>query len=273
LDVAQDRLVEKRFFNSIGIPTPRFLPVDDRASLDAAVRELGLPSVLKTRREGYDGKGQTVLRASDDLDSAWDALGVRPLILEAFFPFDREVSMIAARGRDGAVVTWPLVEIEQRGGVLHRAFAPARETSDAVATRARQHIERALTEMDYVGVLTIEFFVRGDELLGNEMAPRVHNSGHWTIEGAITSQFENHLRAILGLPLGATDLTGVIGLRNLLGSTPSPAALLAIPDTHLHLYGKAPRPGRKLGHVTVRAADSTVRDERLAQVDRLCNTP
>jgi 5-(carboxyamino)imidazole ribonucleotide synthase len=267
LDTAQDRLVEKRFFNSIGIPTPRFLPVDDRASLDAAVGEIGLPSVLKTRREGYDGKGQVVLREPPDLDRAWDMLGGRPLILEAFVPFDREVSMIAARGRDGAVVTWPLVEIVQHQGILHRAFAPARETGETIAAQARQHVERALAEMDYVGVLTIEFFVRGDDLLGNEMAPRVHNSGHWTIEGAVTSQFENHLRAILGLPLGATDLTGIIGMRNLIGTTPEPADVLAIPDTHLHLYGKAPRPGRKLVHVTVRASDAATRDERLAKVE------
>jgi 5-(carboxyamino)imidazole ribonucleotide synthase len=255
LDTAQDRFIEKRFFNSIGIPTPRFLPVDDRATLDAAVGEIGLPSVLKTRREGYDGKGQVVLREAADLDRAWDTLGGRPLILEAFVPFDREVSMIAARGRDGAVVTWPLVEIEQRDGILHRAFAPARETGAGIAARARQHVQRALAEMEYVGVLTIEFFVRGDDLLGNEMAPRVHNSGHWTIEGAITSQFENHLRAILGLPLGSTEARAPSVMVNLIGSTPPAEKLLALRGAHLHLYGKTPRAGRKVGHVTLVAPD------------------
>ena len=268
LDVAQDRLHEKRFFKSIGIPTPRYVAVDDRPSLDAAVADLGLPAVLKTRREGYDGKGQVVLRKPADLDAAWDALGSKSLILEAFVPFDLELSVIAARGRNGSVVTWPPVEIVQRGGVLHEAYAPARGVSQEIGELARGHVERALAELDYVGVLTIEFFVQGDQVLGNEMAPRVHNSGHWTIEGAVTSQFENHLRAVLGLPLGATDLRAHVGLLNLLGETPDPATVLTLPDTHLHLYGKAPRPGRKLGHVTVLAADASTLEDRLGRLRR-----
>lgn len=266
LDVAQDRLHEKHFFNRIGIPTPRFVPIDDRADLDAAVVEIGIPAVLKTRREGYDGKGQAVLREPGDVDTAWDALGGQPLILEAFVPFDLELSVIAARGRDGSVVTWPPIEIVQRGGVLHEAYAPARGVSEEIGERARGHVQRALMEMDYVGVLTIEFFVRGNEVLGNEMAPRVHNSGHWTIEGSVTSQFENHLRACLGLPLGSTDLRGHVGLLNLLGETPDSAVVLAVPDAHLHLYDKAPRPGRKLGHITMVTDEHTRLEERMERI-------
>ncbi|HAX24045.1 MAG TPA: 5-(carboxyamino)imidazole ribonucleotide synthase [Chloroflexi bacterium] len=267
LDVAQDRLSEKTFFNALGIPTPRYVAVDDRAGLDAAVAELGLPAVLKTRREGYDGKGQAILRDAADLDAAWQTLGGRPLILEAFVPYDRELAILAARGRDGSVAVWPVVEIEQVGGMLHRAFVPARRVDDILAATARGYVEIAMAELDYVGVLAIELFQVGDALLVNEMAPRVHNSGHWTIEGARTSQFENHLRAILGYPLGETDALGAIGLQNLIGEMPDPSAILAIPDAHLHHYGKAPRPGRKLGHITVRAADEVTRDERLAGVD------
>ncbi|HMM43044.1 MAG TPA: 5-(carboxyamino)imidazole ribonucleotide synthase, partial [Thermomicrobiales bacterium] len=267
LDVAQDRLSEKTFFNALDIPTPRYVAVDDRAGLGAAVAALGLPAVLKTRREGYDGKGQAILREPGDLDAAWQSLGGRPLILEAFVPYDRELAILAARGRDGSVAAWPVVEIEQVDGMLHRAFVPARGVDDALAATARGYVERALAKLDYVGVLAIELFQVGDGLLGNEMAPRVHNSGHWTIEGARTSQFENHLRAILGYPLGQTDALGAIGLRNLIGTMPDPAAVLAIPDAHLHDYGKAPRPGRKLGHVTVRAAGEATRDARLARVD------
>jgi len=267
LDVAQDRLAEKTFFNGLGIPTPRFVAVDDRAGLDTAVTDFGLPAVLKTRREGYDGKGQVILREPADLDAAWDALGGRPLILEAFVPYDRELAVLAARSRSGEIAVWPVVEIEQVDGMLHRAFVPARGVDAALADTAHDYVHSALAELDYVGTLAIELFQVGETLLVNEMAPRVHNSGHWTIEGARTSQFENHLRAILGYPLGDTTALGAIGLRNLIGTMPDPAAILAISDTHLHDYGKAPRPGRKLGHITVRAEDEATRDERLTRVD------
>lgn len=267
LDVAQDRLAEKTFFNGLGIPTPRFVAVDDRAGLNVAVADFGLPAVLKTRREGYDGKGQAILREPSDLDTAWATLGGRPLILEAFVPYDRELAVLAARSRSGEVAVWPVVEIEQIDGMLHRAYVPARGVDAALADVAYDYVHRALAELDYVGTLAIELFQVGETLLVNEMAPRVHNSGHWTIEGARTSQFENHLRAILGYPLGDTTALGAIGLRNLIGTMPDPAAILAIPDTHLHDYGKSPRPGRKLGHVTVRAEDEATRDERLSAVD------
>lgn len=269
LDVAQDRLREKQFFNAIGIGTPRYRAVDTWDELHDAVNEIGLPAVLKTRREGYDGKGQEMLRAGEDLEPAWQRLGGRPLILEAFVPFDLEVAVIAARNRHGETASWPPVRIVQRQGMLHRAFVPADGIGSDLEQRAVDGVSRALRELEYVGVLAVEFFVVGGEVLGNEMAPRVHNSGHWTIEGAVTSQFENHLRAILGWPLGTTGALGAVALLNLIGQTPHPADVLLVTDAHLHLYGKAQRSGRKLGHITVRATDQETLAARVAELDRL----
>jgi 5-(carboxyamino)imidazole ribonucleotide synthase len=262
LEAAQDRLVEKQTFEALGIPTPAFAAVDGRDSLDAAVARLGLPAVLKTRRGGYDGKGQVVLRVPADLDAAWAALGGAPLILEAFVPFGRELSVIAVRGRDGDVQVYPLVENWHGGGILRVSRAPAGD--DRLAAEAAGFARRLLDRFGYVGVLAIELFEVGGRLLANEMAPRVHNSGHWTIEGAETSQFENHVRALAGLPLGSTAARGHAGMLNLIGGHPEPARLLAVPGAHVHLYGKSPRPGRKLGHVTVVAANGAERESRLA---------
>jgi 5-(carboxyamino)imidazole ribonucleotide synthase len=255
LEVAQDRVLEKQFFVRTGIPVPEFRAVDTRADLDAAVAAIGLPAMLKTRRFGYDGKGQRLLRTAADVATAWQLLGGRPLILEQHVPFDREASILAVRGRDGATAFYPLIENEHQSGILVRSRAPAPGVDVALRTRAEGYAAAALDALGYVGVLAIEFFVVGGRLLANEMAPRVHNSGHWTIEGAQTSQFENHLRAVVGWPLGSTAAVGESLMLNLIGTAPDPAAVLAVPGAHLHLYGKSARPGRKLGHVTLHAAD------------------
>lgn len=253
LTVGQDRLYEKTLFWELGIPTPVFATVDSLEELQDAAIRVGLPAVLKTRRLGYDGKGQRVLRAPEDIEPAWRELGGVPLILEGFVPFEREVSVLAARGRGGETLFYPLVENRHRDGILRLSRAPYRG-------RILEHLgwnyaRRLLDRLEYVGLLAIEFFVHEGRLIANEMAPRVHNSGHWTIEGAETSQFENHLRAILGLPLGSTAAVGSSAMLNCIGAMPEREPVLAVPGAHYHAYGKAPRPGRKVGHITLRAAD------------------
>jgi 5-(carboxyamino)imidazole ribonucleotide synthase len=266
LEVSQDRLAEKSLFRSLNIPTAGFAAVDGRADLDAAIRELGLPAVLKTRRGGYDGKGQRVIRTAADADAAWAQLGGTPLILESFVAFSRELSIVAVRGADGTTACWPVVENEHRDGVLRVTKAPAPGRTPALQTAAESHAIAVLDALDFVGVCCVELFETGEALLANELAPRVHNSGHWTIEGARTSQFENHLRAILGLPLGSTEAIGAAAMVNCLGTMPDPTAVLAIEGAHLHDYGKAARPGRKLGHVTLTAADEQALTPRLHQL-------
>jgi 5-(carboxyamino)imidazole ribonucleotide synthase len=244
-------LIEKRFFREQGVPTADFVPVDDAEDLRLFAAQVGLPLVLKTRRLGYDGKGQVIVRADAEIEPACLELGGANLIAEAFVPFDREVSILAVRGRNSATAFYPLVENQHRDGILRISRAPAPDTSDLQA-QAERYANDVLQALDYVGVLAIEFFVNDGRLLANEMAPRVHNSGHWTIEGAETSQFENHARAVAGLPLGSTAPRGASIMLNLIGTTPATSEILAINSAHLHLYGKAPRPGRKLGHVTLR---------------------
>jgi 5-(carboxyamino)imidazole ribonucleotide synthase len=263
LEVSQDRLIEKTFFQSLGIPTPPFAAIETREQFDSAIREIGLPAVLKTRRFGYDGKGQAVLRNREDAEAAWATLGGRALILEGFVPFDREVSILAVRGRDGATAFYPLVENEHRDGMLYRSLAPATGTGEELTERACDFADRVMAELNYVGVLAIEWFQDGPRLLANEMAPRVHNSGHWTTEGAVTSQFENHVRAVCGLPLGSTAAVGHSAMFNLIGFRPEFDTVLQMPKTHLHWYGKEPKPRRKVGHVTISAIDADERD-RLA---------
>jgi len=264
LRVSQDRLYEKELFTELGIPTPPFRPVDSLLDLKEAVAALGLPCVLKTRRLGYDGKGQCYLRRASEVESAWAALGGVPLILEGFVAFDREVSIVGARSTRGEVCTYPVVDNTHREGILRVTRAPHR--SAALQRSAERYLQRLLEHFDYAGVLTIEFFVRRGRLIANEMAPRVHNSGHWTIEGAATSQFENHLRAILGLPLGSTRAVGHSAMVNFIGTMPPRERLLALPGVHLHDYGKAPRPGRKIGHGTVVAGSATERERLLRRV-------
>ncbi len=249
--VAQDRLREKTLFRDLGIPVPPFATIGTREEFDAALAVIGMPLVLKTRTQGYDGKGQKVIRSAHDIEAAWAELGGQPLLAEGFVPFEREVSMIAVRDRMGNVACYALSENVHRDGILRlaRPYIHA-----ALQQQAEDYSRRVLDELEYVGVLAFEFFVHDGGLLANEIAPRVHNSGHWTIEGAETSQFENHLRAILGLPLGSTETVQHSAMVNFIGRMPAAAEVLAIPNTHLHHYGKADRPGRKVGHVTVRAA-------------------
>ena len=269
LRTAQDRLSEKQIFQSLGIPTPVFHPVDSRDGLTEAIGSVGLPAVLKTRRLGYDGKGQAVIHGPTTVDGAWDALAGAPLLLERFVAFSRELSILGARGRDGAIVFYPLVENEHRKGILHRTHAPAPLVSDALQSKAEGYLRSLMERMDYVGVLALELFQQGDELLANEMAPRVHNSGHWTQDGASTSQFENHLRALCGFPLGSCEPRGYAGMLNLVGRVPPTDQLLAIPGARLHLYGKAARAGRKLGHVNAVGADPSAVRATLDRVEAL----
>ncbi|MRG98740.1 5-(carboxyamino)imidazole ribonucleotide synthase [Xanthomonas sontii] len=255
LAVAQDRLAEKTLFRELGIPVPAFAAIDTRADLDAALAQVGTPCILKTRRLGYDGKGQFRIASAADADAAWAALGAQAasvgLIAEAFVPFQREVSVVAVRGRDGEFRTWPLTENWHVHGVLSASLAPAQ--ADAALEQAAVAHARALAErLQYVGVFALELFCRDGELLANEMAPRVHNSGHWTIEGAETSQFENHLRAVLGLPLGSTRMRGHACMLNWIGAMPDAAPVLVQSGGHWHDYGKQPREGRKVGHATLR---------------------
>lgn len=270
LAVAQDRLSEKTLFRESGLNTPEFAVVDTRDDLVAAVGRIGLPAILKTRRLGYDGKGQFRLKAPADIDAAWAALGDAAsrhgLILEAFVPFDRELSVVAVRGRDGAFRTWPLTRNWHVDGVLSLSLAPAPGTSDALEHEAVAHARAIAERLNYVGVFALELFVQGNELLGNEMAPRVHNSGHWTIEGAHTSQFENHIRAVLGLPLGGTGVRGASAMLNWIGEMPDPAPVLSAVDGHWHDYGKEARPGRKVGHATICATDAGSLRAKLVEV-------
>ena len=256
LAVAQDRLAEKTLFRELKIPVPEFAAIASRDELDAAIVRIGMPCILKTRRLGYDGKGQFRIKRAHDIDAAWDTLGAQAetvgLILEAFVPFERELSVIAVRGRDGEFRTWPLTENWHVDGVLSASLAPAQ--TDAVLTETAFGHARTLADaLDYVGVFALELFCHNGELLANELAPRVHNSGHWTIEGAETSQFENHLRAVLGLPLGDTRMLGHACMLNWVGELPESLVVLSEPGGHWHDYGKSPRTGRKVGHATLRA--------------------
>ena len=265
LRYAQDRLREKQLFESLQIPVAPYRAIDSAEDLKSAAKDIGLPLVLKTRRLGYDGKGQAVVRGEAELSNAVTALGSSELIAEQWVPFDREVSVIGARNVRGDVAVYPLIENQHREGILLISRAPAE--TNGLSALANRHLKRMLAHLDYVGVMAIEFFVAGGELLANEFAPRVHNSGHWTIEGARTSQFENHLRAILDLPLGDASPLGHAAMLNLVGSMPSKDLALDSASVFLHDYGKRPRPGRKLGHITVLASDSSERDRI---VTRLC---
>lgn len=273
LAVAQDRLAEKSLFRELGIGVPAFADIDSLESLHSAIERIGIPSILKTRRLGYDGKGQFRIKAAspeaanaNTPEAAWQALGAQAgtvgLILEGFVPFDRELSVVAVRGRYGEFRHWPITENWHVDGILSASLAPA--TVDvAMQERAVAYARRVAEALDYVGVFALELFVRGDELLANEMAPRVHNSGHWTIEGAETSQFENHLRAVLGLPLGSTAMRGHACMLNWIGALPDAHAVLRDPQGHWHDYGKSARAGRKVGHATFRADSETALAESL----------
>jgi 5-(carboxyamino)imidazole ribonucleotide synthase len=290
LEAAQDRLNEKRLFQRLGIATTEFAPVANGEALDAAAAQVGLPAVLKTCRMGYDGKGQWILRTAEDVARAKGEMGgvrssaekqrrssleleAAPFILERFVPFTRELSVLAVRGISGETGLYPLVENHHREGILRLSLAPAQRLNSEIQGAAGRAASRVLNELQYVGVLAIEFFEHEGRLLANEMAPRVHNSGHWTIEGAVTSQFENHLRAVTDLPLGSTSAIGCSAMLNLIGEIPESGDVLSIRDSHLHLYGKTARAGRKLGHVTLRANSPEQLATRLGELPSVFHRP
>lgn len=253
LAIAQDRAVEKRFAQEAGLQVPRFVEVRSPAELTAALAVVGTPAILKTAREGYDGKGQARINHPDEAAAAWEAIGGVRAVLEQMVQFDGEFSVLLARGQDGTIVTWDCPENTHVGGILKESRVPARTAFAAAIAEATAMARNLVEQLDYIGVMACEFFATRDGPLFNEMAPRVHNSGHWTIEGAETSQFENHIRAVCGLPFGATTLTGRgVVMDNIIGSEAEGwLDWLADPTAHLHLYGKgAWREGRKMGHVT-----------------------
>lgn len=256
LRIAQDRLFEKQLFAELGIATAPYCNVETRRDLDTAIAKIGCPAILKTRRLGYDGKGQYLIEDAGDCDAAWEQLRSNAMILEGVVPFRGEYSLISARSRDGEIVHYPLVANQHRLGILRISrMAPRTSDTEALEQQAIAASTRLLERLEYVGVLAVEYFDAGTEIVANEMAPRVHNSGHWTIEGAVTSQFANHLRAVCGLPLGSTAARGPSAMVNLIGGVPNAEEILRIEGASLHLYGKEPRAGRKLGHVTVVAPD------------------
>ncbi len=267
LAVSQNRLNEKALFEKLGIPAAAYRRIGSEQDLREAVVALGLPLVVKTVTGGYDGKGQFVLRTFEDIASAWSALGkAAPLLAEAFVTYERELSIVAVRGRDGETRCYPLAWNTHHEGILSHSIVPAPGVDAATCAQAERYITAILHELDHVGVMTLEMFQTSRGLYANETAPRVHNSGHWSIEGAICSQFENHMRAIAGLPLGVTDAIRPSAMINIVGRHPDTAEILAIPETHLHLYAKEERPGRKLGHITVTATDPAALNARIADV-------
>lgn len=250
LAVAQDRLIEKDFLNELGIPTAPYHDITTLESLQKAMETIGYPAILKTRTQGYDGKGQSILKSAADLKAAWQKLDGLPAVVEGFVKFSREISIVAVRSVSGELAFYPLSENVHKGGILRVSQSLQ---NDPMQEKAQDYVTRLMNALKYVGVLALELFEVDGELIANEFAPRVHNSGHWTIEGAETSQFENHLRAILDLPLGSTTAVDYVAMVNFIGGKPDNKDILKIPNTHLHLYGKAPRKGRKIAHATIRA--------------------
>ncbi|MGE8390506.1 MAG: 5-(carboxyamino)imidazole ribonucleotide synthase, partial [Pseudomonas sp.] len=263
---ARDRLFEKSMFRDLGIPTPAFADILSQADLDAAVASIGLPAVLKTRTLGYDGKGQKVLRTPEDVVGTFAELGSVPCLLEGFVPFTGEVSLVAVRARDGETRFYPLVHNTHDSGILRLSVASQAHPLQGLA---EDYVGRVLKQLDYVGVMAFEFFEVDGGLKANEIAPRVHNSGHWTIEGAECSQFENHLRAVAGLPLGSTAKVGESAMLNFIGEVPAVDKVVAIDDCHLHHYGKAFKVGRKVGHATLRCSDMATLERKIAEVEAL----
>ena len=263
LEKAQDRFVEKSFFQELGIPTPKFT-INGLDNGHTDENGLGFPAVLKTRRMGYDGKGQSIVHSQAELA----AEKAKDCILEEFISFDRELSIIAVRNRSGETKFYPLIENHHSDGILRLSLVIGNASAD-LQRQAEDYAQRILSALNYVGVLTIEFFEKDGRLLANEMAPRVHNSGHWTIEGAVTSQFENQVRAVCDAPLGSTNPLGVCAMVNLVGTLPDETSILKIEGAHLHLYDKAPRPKRKLGHITLVEKDVATLNEKLNEIRKV----
>ncbi len=270
LEMTQSRAREKEVFERCGIGTPRYRVVSNAEELAPAINDVGMPCVVKTLTEGYDGKGQIVVRSRADKEDAVRRVD-RDVIVESLIAFERELSVIGVRSRNGEIAIYPLVENAHHEGILRVSRAPARDT-EPLQSQAESMMNSLLDDLGHVGVLTLEMFERDGELLGNEMAPRVHNSGHWTIEGAETSQFENHIRAITGRPLGSTRPRGHSAMVNLIGELPAPDDVLSVAGAHLHLYDKAPRSGRKVGHVTVRAEAPEDVNEAVGRLRGLAGT-
>jgi 5-(carboxyamino)imidazole ribonucleotide synthase len=264
LEVSQDRLLEKHLFESLGLPVAPYRPVESLEQLQIAIEEIGAPAILKTRRLGYDGKGQVRITSTDDADHAWKSVESEPSVLEGHVNFDRELSVVIVRAADGSSMAYPIAENVHHAGILHTSRAPVVADDDPLQASAAERALAIADELGHVGALALELFDVGGELVLNEIAPRVHNSGHWTIDGAGTSQFENHVRAVVGLPLGDIGPVSPTVMVNLVGGLPDDREVLAIPGTHLHLYNKEPRTGRKVGHVNVVGPDSL--DDRAAQV-------
>lgn len=269
LRASQERLREKQLFVELGIPVPQFVPADNEERLRDGIKEIGTPVVVKTRSGGYDGKGQVVVREPGDIERAVALVQGAPVIIEQYLAFDRELSIVGARGVDGETVTYPVVENEHREGILHKTLAPAPNLDPQLDKQAREYVTKLLDRTGYVGTVGFELFAVGDVIMGNEYAPRVHNSGHWTIEGAVTSQFENHVRAVAGLPLGSAEPRGFAAMVNLVGGEPNVPAILAVEGAQLHLYGKESRPGRKIGHVTVVCDTEEERDAKVVELESI----
>jgi 5-(carboxyamino)imidazole ribonucleotide synthase len=255
LELAQDRAAEKQGFERLGIPTAPFAVVDSMREIREALAHTGTPAMLKSRRHGYDGKGQAAIRTRDDVATAWVTIGAVPSIVESMVKFRRELSIIGVRSTTGETAYYPLVENHHSEGILRFSLAPAPSVSEEIQALAEDYASRIMLDLDYAGVLALELFETPEGLVANEVAPRVHNTGHWSIEGADTSQFENHLRAICGMPLGSTGMHGAAGMVNVIGVEPNFGGLQAVEDVHVHMYGKSPAPKRKLGHITVTADD------------------
>ncbi len=265
---AQDRLHEREAFRKAGLQTPRDGAVTNEQEIEVALRAMGSPAILKSRRFGYDGKGQAWIREPSDVPGAWERIGQRAALLDEAVSFQRELSLVMVRGRTGEVRHYAATENVHVDGILHTSRAPA-EVDASALNNLRQSVEAMLSSLDYVGVVAVEVFDCNGQYLVNEFAPRVHNSGHWTIEGAVTSQFENHVRAVMGLPLGSTDSRGHAGMVNLIGTVGEFKQQLACEGAQFHAYGKLPRDGRKVGHVTVCAETAAFRDARLREVECL----
>ena len=268
LEICQDRIFEKSTFSELGIPCANFRQIGSLQELESALNAgFSLPAILKTRRMGYDGKGQVRLESSSNAHAAWMKLGQQPAILEECVPFEAEVSLLGVRGRSGAVAFYPLIENRHRNGILHSSYAPSSLVTAELQALAEGYGSKLLEHFNYIGLLTIEFFLRDGQLYANEMAPRVHNSGHWTIEGCDTSQFENHIRAVAGFPLGSTKVRGTSVLLNLVGENPPRELVLGTDFAHLHLYRKSGRRQRKIGHITINHCNQAVVHETALQLD------
>lgn len=273
LAIAQDRHIERSMFRDLGIAIPEYEPVDGVESLEAALRSIGTPAILKARRLGYDGKGQVLINDPSKATEALNTIGDVPAILDKFVEFERELSLVAVRNAQGTIGFYPLAQNVHRGGILRVSKAPARDVSTALKAQAQDAATKILEHFDYVGVLAIEFFQIGSgddaHLVANEIAPRVHNTGHWTIEGAKVSQFENHMRAVMGMELGSCEPIGHSAMVNIIGSEPRAGSLDAMPEAFVHMYGKEPRAGRKIGHVTLNAQTQEELDSLLERFTRV----